>query len=551
MPAKGSWGFSLFGNGSVADDKIVDGSVENSLSPSLRLQLDKDVYRPGDLVSVTIEIHNPCNSTDNSETQHEDDDACSLLVERLGFEIEGTEKLDTQWFSMQRPFSGTKHRRGEQVFLDCSTPHVISNQIVSSGATKTYIVRTELPDSIPPSYRGTTIRYFYCVRTTLSGRFLALERGSRRDLMKETVLLEDRIPLQIWVSQKTSGLLNENQSDGILQATNIPMDIYWKEKDSDSEWARANETSDGGEEGYDSSRDETLSVSSYNPSKGNLNKAFGSSLSLQSAASRFSNRDVLHLQGERSSLSSYLALPHVSVAEVIYDSSGDVLSPDKKSPAVLSPSPSTQRKHPFSPGEDTIVPPVAETSEPVASEGFVRGRSYNIRLDDQVLLRFSPKNSDSTYYFSDMIGGTLTFLHEEGARRCLEVSITLETSETISQQFVHPSRRNAPMITKIQSDRYEVVADLVQTSFLFSIPMDGPMSFATPLVSVQWALRFEFFTTPKKVDWTRYEHPLLIEGRDKGEWVLPITVHAPPPRAQPAHTRSERPDSLGPMWNRN
>ncbi|KAI3897304.1 hypothetical protein MKW92_033813 [Papaver armeniacum] len=551
MPAKGSWGFSLFGNGSAADDKIVDGSVQNSLSPSLRLQLDKDVYRPGDLVSVTIEIHNPCNSTDNSETQHEDDDACSLLVERLGFEIKGTEKLDTQWFSMQRPFSGTKHRRGEQLFLDCSTPHVISNQIVSSGATKTYIVRTELPDSIPPSYRGATIRYFYCVRTTLSGRLLVLERGSRRDLMKETVLLEDRIPLQIWVSQKTSGLLNEDQSDGILQATTIPMDIYWKEKDSDSEWARANETCDGGEEGYDSSRDETSSVSSYNPSKGNLNKAFGSSLSLQSAASRFSNRDVLHLQGERSSLSSYLALPHVSVAEVIYDSSGDVLSPDKKSPAVLSPSPSTLRKHHFSPGEDTIVPPVAETSEPVASEGFVRGRSYNIRLDDQVLLRFSPKNSDSTYYFSDMIGGTLTFFHEEGARRCLEVSITLETSETISQQFVHPSRRNAPMITKIQSDRYEVVADLVQTSFLFSIPMDGPMSFATPLVSVQWALRFEFFTTPKNVDWTRYEHPLLIEGRDKGEWVLPITVHAPPPLAQPAHTRSERPDSLGPMWNRN
>lgn len=38
-----------------------------------------------------------------------------------------------------------------------------------------------------------------------------------------------------------------------------------------------------------------------------------------------------------------------------------------------------------------------------AAEGFIRGRSYNIRLDDQVLLRFSPKNSDSTYYFSDMV----------------------------------------------------------------------------------------------------------------------------------------------------
>lgn len=86
-----------------------------------------------------------------------------------------------------------------------------------------------------------------------------------------------------------------------------------------------------------------------------------------------------------------------------------------------------------------------------AAEGCIRGRSYNIKLDDQVLLRFSPKKSDSNYYFSDMvklqgsiviylrlcsvqiltyrltlwlqIGGTLTFFHEERTRRCLEVII--------------------------------------------------------------------------------------------------------------------------------
>lgn len=83
------------------------------------------------------------------------------------------------------------------------------------------------------------------------------------------------------------------------------------------------------------------------------------------------------------------------------------------------------------------------------------------------------------------IGGTLTFFHEEVARRCLEVtslllvvkelnqnwqiiycdwcigiefiiiiiilqiSITLEISETINRRFVHPSRRNSPTITKV------------------------------------------------------------------------------------------------------
>lgn len=34
-----------------------------------------------------------------------------------------------------------------------------------------------------------------------------------------------------------------------------------------------------------------------------------------------------------------------------------------------------------------------------------RGRSYNIRMDDEVLVKFSPKNPASTYVFGDMVRG--------------------------------------------------------------------------------------------------------------------------------------------------
>lgn len=437
--------------------------------------------------------------------------------------------------------------------MECAVQSMVSNQIVSAGATKSYVVRTVLPNVIPPSYKGATIRYFYYVKSTLSGQWLILENGhSHRESVKGFTALEDRIPLQVWVTQKTSGLLmDEGQSGGIVPSTTIQMDIFWKEMDGDSDWVRANDIYDGVEEGYDSSRDEISSVSSYNPMKEHVHRTFGSSLSLQSSTARSSTKDIPYLEGERTSLSSNVALPQLSVAEVLYDSSADVLSL-QKSAAIVSPSQQQKLIKPFSADDDTGVSstPTSGAVEPVASEGFIRGRSYNIRLDDQVLLRFSPKNSDSNYYFSDMIGGTLTFFHEEGARRCLEVSITLETSETVSRQFIHPSRRNSPTITKVQSDHYEVVADLVQTSFLFSIPMDGPMSFSTPQVSVQWSLRFEFFTTPKNVDWTRYEHPLLTKGRDKSEWVLPITVHAPPSTSS-AHSRNEKPFSLEHLWVHN
>lgn len=536
--------FSLFGGGGSKSNKVSDNSKNDGVLPTLKLQTDKNVYSPGDTVFVTVEICNPLSSGGNAVLS-------SLLIESLSFEIKGIQKLDSQWFATQKPLPGSKQRRGEFVFLDISASKLISNQIVSSDATKSYVIRTELPSIIPPSYRGTTIRYLYYVKSTLSARWLILENGlTQRESKKDLTQVEARLPLQLWVTQKGNGLLTEeNQDDGIVPATTIQLDVYWKEMDGDSEWSRANDINDGVEEGYESSRDEISSVSSYNPSKENLLKTFGSSLSLQSSTARSSTKDIPAFEGELMRLSSNAALPQLSVAEVLYDSSADVISANK-SAAIVSPSQQQKLTKPVDDITGASPSPQAGVVEPAASEGFIRGRSYNIRMDDQVLLRFSPKNSESTYYFSDMIGGTLTFFHEEGARRCLEVSITLEISETICRRFVHPSRRNSPTITKIQSDHHEVVADLVQTSFLFSIPMDGPMSFSTPHVSVQWALRFEFLTTPKHVQWTRYEHPLLIEGRDKSEWVLPITVHAPPSGAPTGHNRNDKPFSLEPLWVR-
>ncbi|XP_010688707.2 uncharacterized protein LOC104902585 [Beta vulgaris subsp. vulgaris] len=528
--------FSLFGIGESSKREDLKNSTERKmeeLTPFLKLETDKNVYRPGDEVLITIEVQNPNDPSNSHEITSSSER--SLLLEKLNFELKGVEKLDTQWFTTQKPLPGTKLRKGEHVFLDCSTTSLVSNQIISSGTTKKYLVRTVLPSILPPSYRGTTIRYLYYVRSALSGQWLILENGhSEKDLAQNITGLEVRVPLQIWVTQKASGILEEGQIEGVDLIETSPTDIYWKEMDGDSEWVRANDLYDGVEEGYDSSRDEILSVSSYNPSRDSFQKTFGSSLSLQGSASR-SFREPLPAEAD----------------EVLHNSSGDILS-SKSPPPVISPQLQRGYSKTFVRDEDEkgASSPIGMT-ESIASEGYIRGRSYNIKLDDQVLLRFSPKKSDSNYYFSDMIGGTLTFFHEEGQRRCLEVSITLEISETINRRFVHPSRRNSPKLTKVQSDHHEVVADMVQTSFLFSIPMDGPMSFSTPHVSVQWALRFEFFTTPRNIDWSRYGHPLLVEGRDKCEWFLPINVHAPPPGAAAAHARSRKNLSREPFWVRD
>ena len=54
--------------------------------------------------------------------------------------------------------------------------------------------------------------------------------------------------------------------------------------------------------------------------KDGINRTFGSSFSLQSYVARSSFKDGGNLEGERTSISSNLALPRLSVAEILYNS---------------------------------------------------------------------------------------------------------------------------------------------------------------------------------------------------------------------------------------
>lgn len=79
---------------------------------------------------------------------------------------------------------------------------------------------------------------------------------------------------------------------------------------------------DANEDGYDSFRDEVSSVSSYNHSRGNLDRAFGSSVSLTTHAPKPRNKDTSFLSGERLSFSSYTAVPQLSEANVVHNPCG-------------------------------------------------------------------------------------------------------------------------------------------------------------------------------------------------------------------------------------
>lgn len=85
------------GGGSVSGRR--SNATDHLPQPQLKLEPDREVYRPGDPITITIEIKNPTTSS-------------SLLIEKLSFEMKGIEKLDTQWFSTTKPSPDFKQRRG-------------------------------------------------------------------------------------------------------------------------------------------------------------------------------------------------------------------------------------------------------------------------------------------------------------------------------------------------------------------------------------------------------------------------------------------------------
>ncbi|CAM6038986.1 unnamed protein product [Sphagnum compactum] len=520
--------------------------------PSVRLSLDRKGYRPGDMVVATIEVANENPSYSSARRTPRASVADAVLMEDLSVEVRGIEKLDPQWLVTPKPPSGSKQRRGERIILESSSTSIVSNVLIGHGTSKTYMVRMMLPKILPPTYRGTAVRYLYYLSSTLHWSPAVVENGNGHHSASVSGLepVEVRMSVPVWTMPNSSGLVSEELqagdhygSNGIVPPFPLEIEIQWKEKGDEYSWAWASDLNFGFEDNRGSGHDSESSTMTSPTKSGSLEPAFERALS-------FSSQPATPKSLGKDTMEPALPTPHLKKTDEFMPSSSQ-LSFDSGSSALLLISIS-QCFTLF-----VISSCISSSQSGLCNNGlslcvavtYNRGRSYNIKMDDQVLVRFSPKNVTSTYYYGDMVAGTLQFFHDEGPRRCLEVSAVLETREVLNPSSVHPSRKNSSTITKVQSEYYEVVCDMTNTHFVFSVPMDGPPSFSTPLLTVQWILRFEFVASLPDVNWSEVEHPMLLEleQRRKGEWSMPLTVHAPLPRTHTAEKRGGETCGLDPL----
>jgi len=81
-------------------------------APSVKVALERKVYRPGDTVVATIEIGNEVKVGMVRDVM-----ADAVLMEDLSVEVRGIEKLDPQWLLTPKPPTA-KQRRGS-LSLSC------------------------------------------------------------------------------------------------------------------------------------------------------------------------------------------------------------------------------------------------------------------------------------------------------------------------------------------------------------------------------------------------------------------------------------------------
>lgn len=205
--------------------------------PSLKVTLEKNVYRPGDMVVATIKIIN--ESPEGRLGTVRDLTADAVLIESLSVDVRGIEKVDPQWLVTPKPPPGSKQRRGERTMLKSSSAVIVSNALIFQGSSNSYMVRTSLPELLPPTFRGTAVRYLYYISTALRWSRCASENGHGPSPPANSERLEVRTALPIWTLPHTNGLTSDVSHyghSGIVPPYTLVLEIQWKEDNSESVW---------------------------------------------------------------------------------------------------------------------------------------------------------------------------------------------------------------------------------------------------------------------------------------------------------------------------
>jgi len=156
-------------------------------------------------------------------------------------------------------------------------------------------------------------------------------------------------------------------------------------------------------------------------------------------------------------------------------------------------------------GKRQIDSPVSSLSHPIALPGH-KQPSYNLHVGGVQFARFSvhpPRcmGGKNDICLGNNLAGFLDFrvasrqvISETGEKvRCLGVTLTLESKEEVSQEWVAGyTSSDSAIFHRVHCELSESTVDTVVTNILLTVPRYVTPSFCTELVHYSWVLRFRF-----------------------------------------------------------
>lgn len=523
----------------------------------LRLTPDRASYRPGDVLAAVVEVvTEPVAGAVQAATTH---------LEALQVELCALERVDINWVAGQyrngTAITEKDNRRITRPLLKMKPVRLCEQTVLLPGSRRLYLVRIQLPDILPPSFKGSAVRYSY--------------------------QLEARATFapQSWKGGTPSGLPppSDFQSQSSTPSADTP-----------------------------SRRDMPASTSTANTSPHLVRYSSSSNLKLSRGREAVGQQQrkgpgIVHVKapvhlwpladaGEQSCGSSSIVagddadLPSVSyptdiqeVLDLCIDVT-DLLDPGAELP------PPVQRRQASFPKQNGDVPkpaktPLSQAKTPMASDaernqdGAAEGpppaanggpdtpttarsrvvrqgipsssnlaapspsfaaadsaslRSYNLKVGEHPLVRLALHPPlEGRLQLGATIAGTLDFRYSQeaaqqssAAPKCVQVVVMLESEEIVQDRWQAPGKRQVGPVRKVYDEHQELTPNTLLTHFMFSLPFEECPTFATHLVQHKWVLRFEFTAT--------YQQRASSWGISKGSkspeqitWLLPILVWPP------------------------
>ncbi|GAB4820682.1 hypothetical protein N2152v2_007728 [Parachlorella kessleri] len=490
----------------------------------LHLTTSATSFKPGDTVIALLQASSGASPVE-------------LLEVELQFA--GVERVDTSWVSPAyrkdvAPINADKRHLQRHVVF--SRLQAATQGTLGGSRFRKFVVRFALPTTLPPSFKGTAVRVSYTL--TASVHYRQSLGGEVSEPSTPEASTTSFGPSEAAEQQQLEGTVTP---DGITTSTvQLPVHIWPLKAESDSWQPTSLAAAPASQEPLPliTSDDMTIKCWEIGPGTG-VQEAIAHICRLVAQSSSEATSSGAGSGGEAGTQHGEAREPSDPGDSSASEEGGNDVGRPAASPRQV------QRQHSLplarqstSQSEGLTTPLTAVQVDPSAVL-----RSYALRIGEHAIARVSlHPPPEGALYPGATLGGTLELLHPDGPAsdsgkeadrqagaaaagvpRCMQVLILLETEERLAPQW-RPAGKAGNVIRRVYEEQLDLTADIASTHFVFTVPPGSQANFSTPLLQLQWVLRFQFTASTARQGGS----PNPLQGKiDQLTWALPLHVGAP------------------------